>query len=83
MSNQTERAKLDEVLNALADVVTRAVPYGEDEEGFVTHYLSGTGAIHAAIPLLDRYLITVRPGGVDSRKAAPEHARLRGSVDDA
>lgn len=60
-------AELDRVLNALADVVVRASPYGEDNDGFVSHYLSGTGAIHAAIPLLAEHGIIVRPGGFDSR----------------
>lgn len=63
------QARIDELVNALADVVARAIPYGDDEDGFIMHYLSGTGAIHAAIPLLDRYGITVRPGAFDSRKA--------------
>lgn len=54
--------------NLLADVVTRATPYGEDEDGFVEAYLSGVGAIHAAIPALAEYGIHVRPGGVDSRR---------------
>jgi hypothetical protein len=52
----------DELLNALADCVVKATEYGEQDGGFVATYLLPTGPLHRAIPLLDRYGITVRPG---------------------
>lgn len=54
--------ELDRALTLLADVVVRAIPDGEDDDGFVRGYVQGTGAIHAAIPFLDHYGLHVRPG---------------------
>ncbi len=50
-----------ELLNALADVVTKATDFGEQDDGFVSHYLLPTGPIHRAIPLLQRLGFTARP----------------------
>jgi hypothetical protein len=52
----------EELANALADCVTKAVEYGEQDGGFVAMYLLPTGPIHRAIPLLDQLGIIVRPG---------------------
>jgi len=71
------RRELEVALDALADVVVKAQPGGEDYHGFVTDYISGTGAIHRAIPILARHGIHVRPGGIDSRlstRLRPEEA---------
>ncbi|MFG1898704.1 hypothetical protein ACGFIP_32320 [Micromonospora zamorensis] len=51
-----------ELLDALADCVTKATEYGEQDAGFVALYLLPTGPIHRAIPLLERHGIIVRPG---------------------
>lgn len=51
-----------DLADALADCVTKAVEYGEQDGGFVAMYLLPTGPIHRAIPLLERLGITVRPG---------------------
>lgn len=57
------------VLDALADCVVKAAEHGEQEGGFVAFYLSPTGPIHRAIPLLEQYGINVRPG-FDGRESA-------------
>ena len=57
----------DELLNALADCVAKATEYGSQDDGFVATYILPTGPLHRAIPLLQRYGITVRPG-FDGRK---------------
>lgn len=51
-----------ELLGALADCVVKATEYGTQDGGFVAMYLLPTGPIHRAIPLLERYGVTVRPG---------------------
>ena len=56
------------LLHALADCVVEATEYGEQEGGFVAYYILPTGPLHRAIPLLQLYGITVRPG-FDGRKS--------------
>ncbi|MEU4781047.1 hypothetical protein [Micromonospora sp. NPDC023633] len=52
-----------ELVDALADCVTKAVEYGEQDGGFVAFYLLPTGPVHRAIALLqERHGVTVRPG---------------------
>lgn len=64
----TPTTEQQELIDALADCVTKAVEYGEQDGGFVAFYLLPTGPIHRAIPLLQRHGITVRPG-FDGRNA--------------
>lgn len=64
------QAQLNELINALADCVVKATEYGEQDGGFVANYISPTGPIHRAIPLLERLGITVRPG-FDGRAEVP------------
>lgn len=52
----------EELANALADVVAKAVERGTQDGGFVLMYTLPTGPIHKAIPLLERMSIIVRPG---------------------
>jgi hypothetical protein len=50
------------LIDALADCVVKATPFSEQEEGFVATYLMPTGPLHRAMPLLQEFGITVRPG---------------------
>lgn len=55
-------AQLAEALNALADCVVKATPYGTQDGDFIAAYIMPTGPLHRAMPLLERHGITVRPG---------------------
>jgi hypothetical protein len=50
------------LINALADCVVMSTEYGTQDGGFVANYITPTGPIHRAIPLLQELGITVRPG---------------------
>lgn len=58
--------------DALADCVVKATAYGTQDDGFVANYIMPTGPIHRAIPLLQHYGITVRPGFDGRTWVAPE-----------
>jgi hypothetical protein len=58
---------LQRLVDALADCVVKATEYGEQDGGFVANYIMPTGPIHRAIPLLEEFGVTVRPG-FDGRK---------------
>jgi hypothetical protein len=57
-----------ELIDALADCVVKATPYGIQEGDFIANYILPTGPLHRAMPLLERHGITVRPG-FDGRRA--------------
>jgi hypothetical protein len=61
-----ERALVD----ALADLVVKCAPYGEQDGGFVFVYLVPTGPVHRAIALLRDHGLIVRPG-FDGRATHP------------
>lgn len=63
-----------ELADALADVVVKAMPADEFENGDIMTYLSGTGAIHRAIKILAEYGVHVRPSGVDSRELVADRS---------
>jgi len=50
------------LVNVLADIVAKATEYGTQEGGFVATYILPTGPLHRAIPLLQQYGLTIRPG---------------------
>lgn len=68
-----QRDRAQRMQDALADVVTKATDYGTQDGEFVANYLLPTGPIHRAIPLLQEFGVTVRPG----RPANPALARAR------
>jgi hypothetical protein len=60
----------DQALTALADCVVKATPFGKQDGEFIAYYyISPTGPIHRAIPLLAEHGIVVRPG-FDGREKA-------------
>ncbi len=58
------------LVDALADLVVKCVPYGEQDGGFVFVYLVPTGPVHRAITLLHEHDVIVRPG-FDGRPTPP------------
>lgn len=81
------------LLDALADIVVKGAPYGEQDGGYVFLYLLPTGPIHRAVALLQEHGVIVRPGYDGRRHHPPEqrmtmpsigrtvHYRSRGSAD--
>lgn len=57
-----------ELLDALADCVVKATPFGVQDGDFVATYILPTGPLHRAMPLLERHGVIVRPG-FDGRAA--------------
>lgn len=46
------KAENDRLRAAVLDIDAHATPYGEDEDGWTTHYLMGTGALHRALGVI-------------------------------
>lgn len=69
------RHQLDQALSALADCVVKATPYGKQDAEFIAYYISPTGPIHRAIPLLAEHGIVVRPG-FDGRNNSDDRGNL-------
>ena len=75
-----DKAEVERLTAALADCVIKCTEYGTQDDGFVAFYITPTGPIHRAIPLLQEHGITVRPG-FDGRAALdgqPEQERADG-----
>jgi hypothetical protein len=84
----------DRLIAALADLVVKAAPYGEQDGDYVFVYLLPTGPVHRAIVLLQEHGVIVRPGFDGRLTHSPEqtvtpmpsigrivHYRSRGSAD--
>jgi hypothetical protein len=46
MGAAVPRSQVDQLLDLLSDVVSKATPYGEQDGGFVATYILPTGPIH-------------------------------------
>jgi hypothetical protein len=68
-------ADTDRLIGALADLVVKGAPYGEQDGGYVFLYLLPTGPIHRAITLLQEHGVIVRPG-FDGRRFYPPEQNM-------
>ncbi len=65
-----QKRDIDTAVALLADIVVKSTDFGQDADGFITHYVMPTGPMHRAIPWLQNHGVTVRPG-FDGRVPRP------------
>lgn len=65
-----QRARAERAEQVLADIVTKAAPFGQQDGEFVAFYILPTGPMHRAIPLLAEQGVHVRPVGESPEKEA-------------
>lgn len=61
----------DALTQAIKDVCWKATPYGEDEDGFVTHYLLSSGPLH-------RLVGAAQSAGIGASLRNPRHDPAEG-----